>query len=229
MKSKIIVASHQPNFIPYQPFFFKMYLSDVFTISNTVSFSNSDGVHNYNYLVLESKKQKITVPIASHSGRIQNIKLAQNFKPQKLLRTVFQNYSKARHFHEVYPEFEKIMMTPFETMWELNFALIKWVHERLGFTCKLVVEETIEGMPEDPNDAIIHIVKSQGGNVYLSGMGGKNYLNSQKFDYANIQLDFVPVIEDIPNPAFSFFNLSFLDYLMHYGFVIPERWKQWKK
>ena len=45
----MILGSHQPDFAPYPGFFYKLYMSDVFVLSDDVAYSNSE-MHKYNYI-----------------------------------------------------------------------------------------------------------------------------------------------------------------------------------
>ena len=44
-----VFSGHQPNFIPYMGFFYKIFQSDVFVLDDDVQYSRS-GLHNANFL-----------------------------------------------------------------------------------------------------------------------------------------------------------------------------------
>ena len=220
----MILASHQPNFLPYMNFFYKMYKADVFTVSNTVQYSKSDGMHNYNMFNVGCKATKLIVPVSDHNGPINKVRIAENFKPIKLLKTIAQDYKKRPFFDVIYPQLESIIMSKHELLWQLNYELLVWIHNGFGFKSKLVLENEIENLPMTPNEAIVFMAKTFDCSTYLSGQGAKKYLNEKMFSYNDIVIKYV----DIPRVEYKAHcylpNLSVLDYVMNNGFVIPKEW-----
>lgn len=61
----MIVASHQPNFLPYMGFFYKAAKCDVLVFSDDVQFSKK-GMHNWNRIKTPSGEAKLTLPVHAH-------------------------------------------------------------------------------------------------------------------------------------------------------------------
>ena len=222
----MIVASHQPNFMPYMGFFYKMYLCDVFTFSDTVGFSNR-GYHNYNHIANNGKKVKITVPISGRSGTISQVELSQwEYHRVKLWRTLESCYCKAPYFKELAPLFKEVILGSYTHLWELNLELIVLIHTLFGFECKLFLESGLDIKGYTPSEQIADICRKTHCDTYLSGDGAKVYLDE---DHLNGECINVIWANYEPLQYGSIENLSVFDYLMHNGAHIPEEWVKAKE
>ena len=61
----MILTSHQPDFLPYMGFFYKVARSDVLVLSDDVQFSKQ-GMHNWNRIKTEAGPKKLTIPVHAH-------------------------------------------------------------------------------------------------------------------------------------------------------------------
>lgn len=222
----MILAAHQPNFLPYPGYFFKMYLTDVFSFSDTVSFSSS-AYHNYNFFAEEGSLRKITVPVQRHSGRIADVQLDnwQHFR-KKIVKRLLQNYMKAPYFELIFPAFENIFMADFHLLECLNIALILEVRRLLGINSWMVLESDLH-LPQGANDQIISLCQQLSCDTYLSGDGAHVYLDRNALEENGIRLiyaQYKPI-----NYQGGYENASIFDYLMNQGPVIPDKWKRRKE
>lgn len=218
----MILASHQPNFMPYMGFFYKMYMCDTFTLSDTVLFSNS-GFHNYNFIDCRGRKHKLTIPVSNRSGAIQNVMLAdwEHYR-RKIWRTLEENYSKAPHFKELAPIFKELLMADYKTLQELNEAIIMAVHKLFGFDCQVIRESDLGVTGYSPSEQIADICKKTYNSTYLSGTGAKAYLQEECLNSQGIRVVWSPY-KTVGG------DLSVFHYLMHEGANIPEEWKAQKR
>ena len=220
----MIVASHQPNFLPYPGFFFKMYCADIFTLSDTVKFS-STGYHNYNYLLENGRKVKITVPVKSHALPIKDVELADwHHHREKILKRVWQCYSKAPYCRQVYDLLVTVFRCDFANMADLNTVLIRGIRSRMGMYTTIRPESCLGLHDGTPTDQIREICSKIGADTYLSGEGAKEYLNIEDMEQSGFRVAWTNY-ESIDNGQ----NLSMLHYLMHNGFTIPDDWKRKKE
>lgn len=222
----MIVASHQPNFLPYPGFFYKMYLADVFTLSDAVKFSSSN-YHNYNFFPEDGRLHKVTVPVSSHSASIKDVKIDQWERfSKKLIKRIVQDYSKAPHFDEVFPELAMLLTAKYSFLKDLNTCLILFIHHGLKMDSKVIFEAPMNLQGSTPTEQIIDICEKTGCDTYLSGDGASDYLDVWQLNQHGIGVvwsDYKPLEYG------SLQNASMIDYIMKCGFVVPEEWKARKE
>ena len=72
----VVFSGHQPNFLPYMGFFYKIFKSDIFVLDDDVQYTSSgcshkDGItvrHNSNVIRVGDEAKKITVPVKQELG-----------------------------------------------------------------------------------------------------------------------------------------------------------------
>lgn len=223
----MILSSHQPNFVPYMGFFYKMFQADTFVLSDDHQFSKS-GMHNWNYLRIGERKHKITVPVSYEFGdRIKDVRIsyAQDWVTE-LLKTMQFNYKKAPHYEEAFSFLEKVLSERPERLVELNGNIIIQLAERFGMKCNILYAHDIE-LEHRKEERIIELCKKLGADVYYSGIGGKNYNDPANYEREGISLvytDYEPVqYTQIGNGFIE--NLSVLDWIFNMGFELPKEWR----
>lgn len=106
---------------------------------------------------------------------------------------------------------------------ELNVALIRAVAERLGLPTRLVLASELD-LSGSSTRLMINLTRAVGGQVYLSGPTGQNYLEPALFTAEGIELRY-HAFDPFPYPqqhgAFVP-GLSCFDYLANVGF---EPWR----
>ncbi len=224
----MILSSHQPNFLPYMGFFYKMARSDVFVLSGDNQYS-SKGLHNKNYIKIGNRKFPITVPVQyEHPSKIDDVKICyQSDWCGELLKTLKMNYRKAPYFDEVYSLIEDIIHNYYYSLSELNEALIRSIADKFGFKCKILLGKELN-LTSHRMNRIIEMCNRLGADTYYSGIGGKAYNVDEKYEENGISLiysDYKPVIYRQLGDGFIE-NLSVLDYILCRGFTIPEEWNE---
>lgn len=220
----MIVASHQPNFLPYMGYFYKMYMCDVFTLSDAVQFSRR-GYHNYNFITAPNGTvSKITVPVNGHSGAINEIELSQwEHNRKKIWKRLCGEYCHAPYFNDLKCSFEGIFSSDFKLLSELNKELIETIHQLFGFDCKLVLESDLHLVGGTATEQIADICRKTDCGVYLSGTGAKEYLDEDylKKNGLEVQWSAYEPLQGV--------NPSVFDYLMKHGPNVPDDWKKQKE
>lgn len=225
MNDKIIIAAHQPNFLPYLGLFYKIYKSDRFVFVDDVQFTTQNGLsHHRNYIKTPQGKLLIHVPIKRKSKSIINevtIDYTHNWI-EKLQRTMYLNYGKASHYKEVNGWLFDFLERKYEKISELNIALIMDISRRmnLGDDFDISSKYLIEGKKEE---LVVNLIEYFGGDVYYSGTGAAEYLHESAFEERGIKLvysDYQPVqYKQLWGKSIE--NLSVIDYLYNCGFENP--------
>lgn len=227
MMGRRVFSGHQPNFLPYMGVFYKMYCSDVFVLDDDVQYS-TDGLHNSNFIKVNGTKHRLTVPVCVDYGDpINKVEISYDRNwVDKALKTIRFAYPKARHFDEGYELIERHLQTRPELLVDLNIGLIHEIAERFGIGCEIVIAS--QQVPTDlkKNERNLHQCLQLGGNVYLSGIGGKAYNDEALYESHRVKVeysDYTPIQYRQVGREFIE-NLSVLDYIFNAGFEIPNVW-----
>ena len=217
----MVVSIHQPNYIPYLGYFYKMAKSDVFVFLDDVQFSKG-AVHNWNNVNSKGGPVRMSIPVSHHMGDLINeVECTDGLRwKRKHLRTLEMNYVKAPYFEMVYEGFKAVLNQSGENLAELNENIILWMKEGFGLRCE-VKKSSEMNIVTAKEERVIDIVSTLGGDVYYSGNGAAVYQKEQHFAERGIKLvysDYRPV----PYPQIHGYeftpNLSALDYVMNCGF-----------
>lgn len=226
MKKKTVVI-HQPNFIPWLGFFDKVSKADVYIVFGSVLCDwRNQSVLNRNKIKTPTGPQWLTVPIhADIKTKIKDVKIDYDRDwPKEHLKTLFFNYKKTKNFSSVYTAMEKIYSQKYPKLIDLNLATIKLFMKVLKIKTKIVYDADLKPKGQK-NDLLIDLIKKVKGNVYLSGLGAKNYMDVAKFKKAGIKVvwqDFKPSKYKQLWGEFTP-NLSALDYLFCDGRPFSKR------
>ena len=214
----MIVAVHQPNYVPYLGFYHKMARADVFVLYDTAQYSKNE-LHNRNRIKTAKGVQWLTVPVRRAAfQRIKDTEIAPSTWPEKHRKAIEANYRRAPYYASYAPDLLKLLRGPWHRLAELNIALIELVSRWLSIEAKLVRSSTLPTpASEDPTDKLLHFTQACGGTIYLSGPGGHGYLEEAKFGPISLQYD-----EFVARPYPQLFgefvpNLSVIDALFNCG------------
>jgi len=222
------VSIHQPQYLPWSPYFKKIDEADIFIILDSVDFQKN-GLQNRNQIKTSQGTHWLTVPVKQHLGqkicetRIQN---SSNWR-KKHWQTIQQNYSKAPFFSAYVEELRGIYEHDWTMLGELNVSMLgmflRWmnIHTQLVSSTKLAATGSA-------SDLVLNLCIEVGSTHYLSGVGGKNYIDLEAFDKAGIEVVFhdpvLPKVHPQCFPKAGFVgSLSALDLMLNCG----ESWRDY--
>jgi hypothetical protein len=189
-----IAAIHQPQYLPYLGFFHKMNHADVFVMMDTAQFQRR-GVQHRNRIKTAGGAQWITVPVLRSQRRDLGGRSEQPTNEVKVdgavpwgrkhLTALRLNYSRAPFFNAYEEEVSALLDRPWETLCDLNMATTRWVMETLGITTPITYlsELAVRGTG---SELLIDACRAIGADHYLSGAGGRNYMDAEMFEDAGI-------------------------------------------
>lgn len=217
---KNTIAIHQPNYIPWLGYFYKIFHCDVFVFHDDVQFSKK-GLHNFHYIKTKDERLRLKIPVSEHQGILINevkIKNELNWKSQHLHR-MRDAYSKAPYFSEVYADFENLFKSNTENLALLNAEIIQFVCNKFGFKRNFVFASELN-LLSVKQEKVLDIVSTLKATTYYSGTGAAVYQNEADFRERGIELiysNFQPF--EYPQFWGAFEpNVSVIDYLMHCGY-----------
>jgi len=217
---KKITAIHQPNYIPWLGYFYKIYKADVFIFQDDVQFSNK-GMHNYHNIKSQDGLLRLKIPVEGKFGSNINefrTKDELNWK-QKHLKLIEVNYRDAKYFDEVYSDLVLLLNQEYSNLAVLNSTIITFICTKLSITASLINSSDLN-LTTKREEKVIDSVKATEGDIYFSGTGARAYQKEENYNAQGIQLmysDYQPFSYPQLWGAFES-NVSIVDYLMHCGF-----------
>jgi len=218
----MIVSIHQPQYLPWLPYFQKIDESDLFILLDTVDFQKN-GLQNRNQIKTAQGTHWLTVPVRQSLGqKIQDVKIDNSINwRRKHWQTILMSYRKASAFNLYEEELESILSREWELLSELNFELMTLMLRYLNIQTPILKSSKMKAKGS-ASELVLNLCKEVGAKQYLSGTGGKNYLEHDIFDKADIEISYQSLV--YPNtykqtfPKIDFINnLSALDIILNCG------------
>jgi len=216
----MIVAIHQPNFLPWIGYFYKIAKSDIFVFLDNVQYTKNSFI-NRNKIKTSQDVIWLTIPISFKFGQLINEVKIDNKTDwrKKHLRTLEMNYKRSNFFKEVFELIKRIYyLKNWQNLSDFNISLIKTIISYLDLNKTLVQSSSLDIQGKNTK-LLIQIVKKVDGDVYLSGFGGAKYQEETSFKNEGIEL----VYYNFRHPAYKQLwndfipNLSIIDLLFNYG------------
>lgn len=190
----MLVAIHQPNFLPWLGYFDRMLQADLFVLLDHVQFERRN-YQNRTLIRLDDEARWLTVPVVQLSQKERIIeKRVDNpsdtaggrwWGPNHYL-TLRHAYRKAPYFDLYAPKLRTILETRWDKLVDLNLATLELLREALGITTPMVrsSELAVEGQR---SGLLLNICKQVGASAFLGGMGGSRaYLDHAAFAAAGM-------------------------------------------
>ena len=216
----MIVSIHQPDFVPWLGFYYKVAKSDVFVYLDDAQFSN-EAAHNYNDIKTQKGKTKIKVPVDYHFKDPINVVKVKNGHENisKMLMTIEESYRDAPFFDSLFPEFKSIILKGYPTISELNIAINDWIFKGFGIKTKILKSSDM-AIHSFREERVIDICLCAGGDEYLSGNGARAYQTDDHFTSRGIKLTYLDYKPIEYGQLWGVFLpcMSVLDYIFNCGF-----------
>jgi len=221
----MIVAVHQPQYLPWLGYFNKMQQADVFCYLDNVQYKKNEW-QNRNRIKTAQGWQWLTVPVGYRFGqKINEVKINYTVNwERKHLQALLTNYRKAPFFKEYIDRFESAYSKKYEGLSELNIHLIDMLRGILGLSQKPTLVASALSTSSDPTGRLIDICRAAGGDTYLAGKDGARYMDLDRFADRGIRVVFQNFTHPVYPQLFGNFepNLSIVDLLFNCG---PESLK----
>lgn len=218
-----VMSAHQPNFIPYLGFFDKMLKSDIFIIRDEVQFVERDW-HHRNRIRIDGKDENgmpqskwLTIPVKKENKDIKDIEIRNEVKYKNvlwniyMLRQIKSNYETAPFFKKYFPRIEAIFLSKKDKLIELNIDIINFLKESFGIKTEILYASSINGCEETFNAStdLVKLCKYTQADIYLSGAGGKGYLDLEPFRKEGIEV----IFQEFNHPSYKQVYLGFAPYM----------------
>lgn len=221
----MLVAIHQPNFLPWLGFFDKIAQADCFILLDSVPLQLTGGNYtNRVKILIQGKPAWITMPIRrGHEARnrIDHAQVAdeKNWR-RKMVRTIEQSYGKTPYFNVVMPLVTDMLETDSSSLVEINMRGLLAFARELGLSEKKFVRASSLKSVGASTELLANLVEEVGGDAYLAGHGSGGYQDDVFFAKKGIGVRY----QSYSAPAYPQFGatefvpgLSAIDGLMNCG------------
>lgn len=218
----MIISIHQPQYLPWDNFFKKIKKSDCFIFLDNVEFQKN-GLQNRNQIKTSNGPIWLTVPIKQKLGqKISDVEIdnSKDWK-KKHWKTISENYNKSSYFDNFKENFQNIFLSDWNNLSELNIKIILEILMILNIKTKIYKASDLNVQGRS-TELLVNLCKKIKSKTYLSGEGGKNYLDLEKFKEAGIKVIFEKNINQKPykqnyDKLGFMTNLSIIDNLFNNG------------
>lgn len=217
----MIVGIHQPNYIPWIGYFYKILNSDVFVILDDVQYIKNSFI-NRNKIKTPQGDCWLTVPVCykgNFGSNINEVKINNELKwNDRHLKTISMNYSKAKYFNKYYEDIYNIIKSEYTYIDQLNINLITYFCKQLKIHTKIVKSSELN-VNGNSTERLINICKTLKADTYLSGKGGEKYQDEDMYRKNGIKLIYTNFKHPFYTQLWGEFipNLSILDLLFNCG------------
>ncbi len=189
----MIVAAHQPHYLPWLGYLDKLARCDVFVVMDDLQYE-SQNFQNRQRLKLEAGPHWLTVPLerGSQSDRICDKRIdntgrgGRHHWQIKTFRTLVTHYGRAPHFERYAADLEDIYVRRWTHLLELDLHILELARNWLGITGPIVRASSL-GLRGVKTARIIDFCEKLDAKIYLSGTGGSaGYLDLEALSRAGI-------------------------------------------
>jgi hypothetical protein len=189
----MIVAIHQPHFLPWLGYLHRMAQADLFVLLDHVQFERRN-YQNRTLIRMNDEARWLTVPVVQRSqkerivdkeidNRLDGAKWAPNH-----FTTLRHAYREAGFFSTYAAAFRRLFETRWERLVDLNHAGLELLREAFGIRTPLArsSELAVEGTR---GELILNLSRAVGADTLIAGIGGsRGYLDLEAFARAGVRV-----------------------------------------
>lgn len=219
----MIVACHQPNYLPWSGFFYKMMSCDAFVIMDSCQFPRGGSFVNRNRVKTPpSNFLWLTVPVIKKGKGLQPINRVRIDNAVgwsiRHLESLIHFYKRAPYFDDHIEFFRYMYRKRWDSLVTLNIEIINFFKKLLKIETKIhyLSKLKIEGKG---TSLLVNISKIMGADIYLSGYGGRKYINERLFKEEGLEVRYYNFRSPIYPQLWGEFlyNLSIIDLVFNCG------------
>jgi hypothetical protein len=187
----MILSVHQPHYLPWLGYLHKIMHSDCFVFLDRAQYKKRE-FQNRNLIRTPDGTMWLTVPVTTKGRReqpVREVKIDNSGDWQEThWRSLKACYGKAPHFREYAPFFEEAYTRKaWERLMDLSISVTEYLLDKFEIHTPLHIESDL-GTEGKATERIIDICRAMKADVYLSGTGGREYLEEERFAQEGIEL-----------------------------------------
>lgn len=185
----MIVAIHQPHYIPWLRYVDKIARSDIFVLLDDAAYTKN-GWQNRNKIKCAQGWMYLTVPVLDAYGKsIREVHINNQERWRaRHWAALCTNYARAPFFRHYRERFEAVYAQPWETLHEICINLLELVVALLGIRTRIVWSSAL-GVPGRSTERLVDICARLGATAYLTGdYAATNHLDVRAFEERGIEI-----------------------------------------
>jgi hypothetical protein len=167
----MIVTIHQPNFMPWYPFFQKIQQADIFVLLGHCQFEKNGYQNRFN---INDRWNTMSV-----KKGLEFINKKQYIDSKKDWERIKNSMPKYKY---ILSEMDNLIS---DNLYQTNSSIIRYLVKKLNIDTVIVDDYETQ---LTSTHRLVDICKRHGATTYLAGQGGKDYLNDELFINENIQV-----------------------------------------
>ena len=190
----MLVTIHQPEHLPWLGFLDKARRADLLVFLDSVQF-RKNYFQNRNRVRASTGAQWVTVPVLTKGNADQDIReVAINHAGsprwrEKYWGTLEQAYRRAPFWNDYSGELRETLWTETSSLAALNIRLIQLLLRWFSIEVRMIRSSEIEATGSR-SELLLDICRRTGADRYLSGISGREYLDTALFSSAGIAVQF---------------------------------------
>jgi hypothetical protein len=214
------IMIRQPGYMPNIGFFKKIEYSDIFVFLDDTQFSK-DSFDNRNKIKTKSNSKWISVPLKRPVFRKKLNQVMISYDTDWIKshsELIYQNYKDAPYFSSYWNEIKKILDQKSNLLIELNLNLIIYFLKILKINTTTIKSSELN-ITKTKTQRLVDICTQLNASSYISGIGGKNYVDDSLFKNSDIKLTYENSIHPNYNQIHGNFmkNMSIIDLIFNEG------------
>jgi len=221
----------QSNYIPWKGYFDSIMNVDVFVVYDDMQYTKRDW-RNRNLIKTEQGLKWLTIPVevkGKYFQKINETKIAEKNWNINHWNIIKQNYKNASYFNEISEWLEPLYKNcTHDYLTDVNIHFIHEINQFLGIKTEIKYSSEFV-LAEEKTQRLVDICKDLKITEYYSGPAAKSYMEIDKFESQNIQVQFwdyngYPEYKQMYGDFEH--GLSIIDLLMNEGVNSPQYFKK---
>lgn len=208
----MIISINQPAYLPWLGYFERIKNSDVHVVLDHVQFEKNSMV-NRNKIRTQQGESLLTVPVIT-KGKFGDLPISEltidNNKPwkKKHWKSIEAAYRKSPFAKDHLAFFEDVYLQDWDKLVDLNMHMTNYMLQQLDIKSEIISSSSIE-LQSKKSDLVLEICKLYNATTYISGAFGRDYLDLNSFEEANIKV----VFQDYNHPVYDQMHGDFMPYM----------------
>lgn len=217
------IAVHQPDYLPWCGFFYKMAQVDLFVLLDDCGFSRQRATQRVQIRRPDGVRW-LSVPVGKTTAPINE--LVPDPRQEWGLNhwnILLNAYGTTAYWHEVAAWLRPLLMQRWDSLPDFTIACLHEVRRVLGLTTQMTrtseLPAEVRATLGTSGTRIVNLCRHFRATTYFSGQGARTYNDEAEFTAAGVQLEysnFVPTVYPQTGPDFVA-GLSILDVLANCG------------